>query len=192
MTVYLDNCATTRPHDRVIEKMVETMRTGYHNPSALYAPAVDAMRAVRACREELLARVKGDGAIFTSGGTEANNLAILGASQRLRGDLIAAVSAVEHSSARQTYESLRARGADVRVIGVNETGEMDMESLERALADGARLVSVMHVNGETGAVSDIPAIHAHIAGRALLHVDGVQGFLRVPFDMKSCDLYSVS
>ncbi|MGI6240177.1 MAG: cysteine desulfurase family protein, partial [Christensenellales bacterium] len=94
--------------------------------------------------------------------------------------------------ARQTYESLRARGADVRVIGVNETGEMDMESLERALADGARLVSVMHVNGETGAVSDIPAIHARIAGRALLHVDGVQGFLRVPFDMKSCDLYSVS
>lgn len=194
MIAYLDNSATTRPDDRVVDKMAQCMREGYFNPSSVYLPAVNAFREVRACREELLQAVHGAGCrlIFTSGGTEANNLAILGAGGRIRGLKIAAVSAVEHPSVRACFDELTRQGVEVRVIGVNGKGELDFAALEKALADGAGLVSVMQVNNETGAINDIPRIHALTRGRALLHVDGVQGFLRVPFSMKDAELYTFS
>ena len=192
--VYLDNSATTRPDDRVVDKMAQCMREGYFNPSSVYLPAVNAFREVRACREELLQAVHGAGCrlIFTSGGTEANNLAILGAGGRIRGLKIAAVYAVEHPSVRACFDELARQGVEVRVIGVNGKGELDFAALEKALEDGAGLVSVMQVNNETGAINDIPRIHAMTQGRALLHVDGVQGFLRTPFSMKDAELYTLS
>ena len=194
MIAYLDNSATTRPDDRVVDKMAQCMREGYFNPSSVYLPAVNAFREVRACREELLRAVHGAGCrlIFTSGGTEANNLAILGAGGRIRGLKIAAVSAVEHPSVRACFDELARQGVEVRVIGVNGKGELDFAALEKALEDGAGLVSVMQVNNETGAINDIPRIHAMTQGRALLHVDGVQGFLRTPFSMKDAELYTLS
>ena len=194
MIAYLDNSATTRPDDRVVDKMAQCMREGYFNPSSVYLPAVNAFREVRACREELLQAVHGAGCrlIFTSGGTEANNLAILGEGGRIRGLKIAAVSAVEHPSVRACFDELARQGVEVRVIGVNGKGELDFAALEKALEDGAGLVSVMQVNNETGAINDIPRIHAMTQGRALLHVDGVQGFLRTPFSMKDAELYTLS
>jgi cysteine desulfurase len=194
MKAYLDNSATTRPDDRVIEKMAACMREGYFNPSSVYAPAVSALRAVRECREEILNSVRGADCklVFTSGGTEANNLAILGTAEKMRGLCVAAVSAVEHPSVLAPYEALSARGVDVRLIGVSESGELDFLALEKALDDGAKLVSVMQVNNETGALNDIRRVHTRIDGRALLHVDGVQGYLRVPFEMKDCELYTLS
>ena len=194
MIAYLDNSATTRPDDRVVDKMAQCMREGYFNPSSVYLPAVNAFREVRACREELLQAVHGAGCrlIFTSGGTEANNLAILGAGGRIRGLKIAAVSAVEHPSVRACFDELARQGVEVRVIGVTGKGELDFAALEKALEDGAGLVSVMQVNNETGAINDIPRIHAMTQGRALLHVDGVQGFLRTPFSMKDAELYTLS
>ena len=194
MIAYLDNSATTRPDDRVVDKMAQCMREGYFNPSSVYLPAVNAFREVRACREELLQAVHGAGCrlIFTSGGTEANNLAILGAGGRIRGLKIAAVSAVEHPSVLACFDELTRQGVEVRVIGVNGKGELDFAALEKALADGAGLVSVMQVNNETGAINDIPRIHAMTQGRALLHVDGVQGFLRTPFSMNDAELYTLS
>ena len=194
MIAYLDNSATTRPDDRVVDKMAQCMREGYFNPSSVYLPAVNAFREVRACREELLQAVHGAGCrlIFTSGGTEANNLAILGAGGRIRGLKIAAVSAVEHPSVRACFDELTRQGVEVRVIGVNGKGELDFSALEKALEDGAGLVSVMQVNNETGAINDIPRIHALTRGRALLHVDGVQGCLRTPFSMKDAELYTFS
>lgn len=194
MIAYLDNSATTRPDDRVVDKMAQCMREGYFNPSSVYLPAVNVFREVRACREELLQAVHGAGCrlIFTSGGTEANNLAILGAGGRIRGLKIAAVSAVEHPSVLACFDELTRQGVEVRVIGVNGKGELDFSALEKALEDGAGLVSVMQVNNETGAINDIPRIHALTRGRALLHVDGVQGFLRTPFSMKDAELYTFS
>lgn len=194
MKAYLDNSATTQPDEMVIEKMTLSMRDGFFNPSSVYAPAVAAMREVRACREEILKSVGGTGCklTFTSGGTESNNLAILGAADKLRDLSIVALTAVEHPSVRASYEVLASRGIDVRTIGINEKGELDYAALEKALKDGARLVSVMQVNNETGAISDIRRISELIAGRAIFHVDGVQGYLRVPFEMKYCDLYTLS
>ena len=191
---YLDNSATTQPCRAAVEAMVRCMTEGFYNPSSVYRPAVDAFRAVRECRETLLKVVHGDGCdlYFTSGGTESNNLAILGAAAKMRGPRICAVSAVEHPSVREPFERLRAEGWDVRVIGVSEDGALRWDELERALDDGAALVSCMQVNNETGALLDAERLRRTVNGRALIHVDGVQGFLRVPFDMKNADLYTLS
>ena len=191
---YLDNSATTQPCASAIDAMVRCMREGFYNPSSVYRPAVDAFRALRECRELLLRAVHGENCdlIFTSGGTEANNLAILGAVHRLRGPQVVAVSAVEHPSVREAFEQLRAEGHDVRVIGVDPQGALNWEQLEKALDDGASLVSCMQVNNETGALLDVARLHRTVNGRALIHVDGVQGFLRVPFEMKYADMYTLS
>lgn len=191
---YLDNSATTQPCASAIDAMVRCMREGFYNPSSVYRPAVDAFRAVRDCHELLLRAVHGENCdlIFTSGGTEANNLAILGAVHRMRGPQVVAVSAVEHPSVREAFEQLRAEGHDVRVIGVDPQGALNWEQLERALDDGASLVSCMQVNNETGALLDAARLHRTVNGRALIHVDGVQGFLRVPFEMKYADMYTLS
>lgn len=166
----------------------------WHNPSAVYKSAVEAHRRLREARETLLSAVNGEHceAVFTSGGTEANNLAILGAVGRMRGKQVLAVSAVEHPSVRAAFDELAEQGHDVRVIGVDGAGQPNWEELEKALGDGASLVSCMQVNNETGAMPDIPRLRTMTEGRALLHVDGVQGFMRVPFDMRLADLYTVS
>lgn len=191
---YLDNSATTQPCAAAIDAMVRCMTEGFYNPSSVYRPAVDAFRAVRECRETLLRAVHADNCdlYFTSGGTEANNLAIIGTVHRMRGRQVLAVSAVEHPSVREAFEFLADEGHDVRVIGVNEYGELNWDQLEQALNDGASLVSCMQVNNETGALLDAARLHKVVGGRALIHVDGVQGFLRVPFEMKYADLYTLS
>ena len=174
--------------------MTECLREGWHNPSSVYKPSVEAFRRVREVREAILATVRGENCdlIFTSGGTEANNLAVLGAVERMRGRQVVAVSAVEHPSVLAACERLAQQGHDVRKIGVSREGELDWEALEKALADGASLVSVMQVNNETGWLLGSEKLYRFVNGRALLHVDGVQGYLRVPFDMKWADLYTLS
>ena len=194
MMAYLDNSATTRPTPEVADAVRRCMLEGYFNPSSVYAPAVEAFRRVRECREEILNCVHGTDCrlVFTSGGTEANNLAILGTVEKMRGPQVLAVSAVEHPSVLQAFEKLRALGHDVRVLPVDMSGTLDYDALEAALRDGASLVSCMHVNNETGAVLDARRLYETVAGRAKVHIDGVQGFLRVPFDMRWTDLYTLS
>ncbi|NLF26702.1 MAG: cysteine desulfurase [Clostridiales bacterium] len=194
MKAYLDNSATTRPTEGVIAAVTTAMRDMYFNPSSVYAPAVEVFRAVRACREAVLEKLgaQGEKLLFTSGGTEANNLAILGAVARMRGRQVVAVGAAEHPSVRAPFERLKDMGHDVRSLGVDSGGELDWDALEKALQDGASLVSFMQVNNETGALLDCERLYRTVAGRALVHIDGVQGFLRVPFDMKNADMYTLS
>ena len=110
----------------------------------------------------------------------------------MRGKQLVAVSAVEHPSVRESFMELERQGHEVRVIGVNERGELDWDALAKALDDGASLVSCMQVNNETGAKLDVARLHELVNGRAVIHVDGVQGFLRVPIDLKYVDLYTLS
>ena len=197
MLAYLDNSATTRPTDGVIDAMSRCMREGFFNPSSLYAPAIDSEKAMRACREELASAisVSPKGILFTSGGTEANNLAIIGSVSAMHGSQHLIVSAVEHPSVLEAFHYLEGLGHKVTVIGVDERGQLDWAQLESALGDAPALVSCMQVNNETGAVADVPRLSALVrekAPNALIHVDGVQGFLRVPFDARLVDLYTMS
>lgn len=197
MEAYLDNSATTRPAEPVIEAMARCMREGFYNPSSLYAPALDSEKALKACRQTLagVLGVKPEGIYFTSGGTEANNLAVLGSVAAMHGPQHVVVSAVEHPSVLEAFEELRRLGHRVTVLPVLGDGQPDWAALDAALDDQPSLVSCMQVNNETGAMPDIDRLVAMTrakAPRCLIHVDGVQGFLRVPFDARKIDLYTLS
>ena len=197
MQAYLDNSATTRPSEAVIEAMARCMREGFYNPSSLYAPAIDSEKAMRACRQAIAKAlsVKPEGIFFTSGGTEANNLAIIGSVAAMHGPQHVIVSSVEHPSVLEAFDHLKSLGHRVTVLPVDGKGQPDWESLNEALSDPPALVSCMQVNNETGAMPDIDRLTRTVrekAPKCLIHVDGVQGFLRVKFDARSIDLYTLS
>ena len=110
----------------------------------------------------------------------------------MHGKQLVAVNATEHPSVLAAFERLREMGHEVRVLAVDSEGALDYEALGKALNDGASLVSCMQVNNETGALLDVQRLKSTVAGRALIHVDGVQGFLRVPFHFADVDMYTIS
>ena len=197
--IYLDNSATTRPFDEVIDKMSACMREEYFNPSAVYAPAMLAGRILTEAREAIASQLGGRvKVVFTSGGTEADNLALLGTARALRGRKGHFITTkVEHPAILETAAELERLGYSVTYIGVDEEGTVDVEALVDAVREDTALVSVMQVNNEVGAVMPIEEISRRVKEknpRTLIHVDGVQGFMRVPMHMNrmGVDLYSLS
>ena len=197
--IYLDNSATTRPFDEVIDKMSACMREEYFNPSAVYAPAMLAGRILTETREAIASQLGGRvKVVFTSGGTEADNLALLGTARALRGRKGHFITTkVEHPAILETAAELERLGHSVTYIGVDEEGTVDVDALVDAVREDTALVSVMQVNNEVGAVMPIEEISRHVKEknpRTLIHVDGVQGFMRVPMHMNrmGVDLYSLS
>ncbi|MCL2811043.1 MAG: cysteine desulfurase [Clostridia bacterium] len=198
-TIYLDNSATTPVFEVVALHMLDAMQNCYFNPSAAYGPAVKVERELQACRETLrkAAGAQGYEVIFTSGGTEANNLAILGVLERQRLLGTCCFSAVEHPAVREPMRAAEGLGHQVRMLPVDAQGVLDLERCAAMLDAGVSLISCMHVCNETGAVQPIEALAALRNQRcpsALLHVDGVQGFLRAPLSVGriGVDLYTIS
>lgn len=197
--IYLDNSATTRPLNEVIDKMSACMREEYFNPSAVYAPAMLAGRILTETREAIASQLGGRvKVVFTSGGTEADNLALLGTARALRGRKGHFITTkVEHPAILETAAELERLGHSVTYIGVDEEGTVDVDALVDAVREDTALVSVMQVNNEVGAVMPIEEISRRVKEknpRTLIHVDGVQGFMRVPMHMNrmGVDLYSLS
>lgn len=197
--IYLDNSATTRPFDEVIDKMSACMHEEYFNPSAVYAPAMLAGRILTETREAIASQLGGRvKVVFTSGGTEADNLALLGTARALRGRKGHFITTkVEHPAILETAAELERLGHIVTYIGVDEEGTVDVDALVDAVREDTALVSVMQVNNEVGAVMPIEEISRRVKEknpRTLIHVDGVQGFMRVPMHMNriGVDLYSLS
>ena len=194
MTVYLDNSATTRPCEEAIAAMARCMREEYFNPSALYAPALIAQRMMRSCREEILRILHAPGGsrvIFTSGGTEADNLAILGSLSRRRPGRVL-YSAGEHPAVK---EACLQSGHEAFPIPYDQDGRVDLEKLAGLLDGDVRMICCMQVNNETGAIqplAEIARLRSQKCPAALFHVDAVQGFLRVPLDMQALQITSVA
>ncbi len=199
MPAYLDHSATTPTLPEVSQRMIDVMRCDFYNPSAAYAPAARVERALDAARDTLrkAAGAAGFRVVFTGSGTESDALAILGTADTLRKPAVLCVSAVEHPAVREAMRVAEARGHIVRVLPVDQRGVLDIAALDSLLDDTVALVSVMHVNNETSAIQPIARLRQRMAAlcpKALLHVDGVQGFLRVPLDVgkTGIDLYTVS
>lgn len=197
MQCYLDNSATTRPTEYVADAVRQCMLEGFYNPSALYASALNSEKKMSACREAIAKELHANArnVIFTSGGTEADNLAILGGLSFFRGGRVL-FSAGEHPAVRAACESVRNQ-FDVQEIPYDSEGRADLAALRTLLTEDTRLICVMQVNNETGAImplSEIAALRDQICPKALLHVDGVQGFMRLPVDMRKLgiDSYALS
>ena len=194
--VYLDNSATTRPSAACVEAMNESMLSGFFNPSALYAPAMYAEKALAEARRLIAASVQGNekNVIFTSGGTESDNLAIWGwlQAQRKPGEVL--YTAAEHAAVKNACLEAETRfGSKAKEIPLLANGSVDLCALEEMLGENTQLICVMHVCNETGVVmplKEICDLRDRLAPRAAIHVDGVQGYLRIPFSFKQYGVQS--
>ncbi len=195
MTAYLDNSATTRPGDAVRVLVSELMESGWYNPSALYRPSMEVQKRMDEVRDLCLKAAGAEGCrmVFTSGGTESDNLALLGhmKSRRASGQVL--ISSVEHPAVSACAEELRRMGHRVEEIPARQDGTVDLEQLEKIAGPDTALISLMQVNNETGAVEPLEKV-AEIRNRrcpdAAIHVDGVQGFLRVPMQFRKLGIQS--
>lgn len=180
--VYLDNSATTRPDDRVIAAMQQAMSEHYYNPSSLYAPSLEVEKSMEVCRRNIQDVLKAsDGqVIFTSGGTEADNLAIIGSVAAYRSGKVL-YSAGEHPAVIESCRSLIKRGFAVEEIPLTPEGIVNLEAFESVITSDTILICVMQINNETGAIQplrELGELRDKLCPEALFHVDGVQGFLR--------------
>lgn len=197
--IYFDNSATTIPDDSVLDTFVKASTRFFANPSSLHNPGMEAERLIEKAREQIaeLCNAQAREIIFTSGGTESNNLAIKGtaAFYKGRGRHIV-TTAIEHPSVYEACRELEKEGFRVTYVNPAEDGIIQPKEVEQALTDETILVSVMHVNNETGAVQPIKELGGILRKypQILFHVDDVQGFGKIQLDLQAAgiDLLSVS
>lgn len=200
MKAYLDNSATTKVIEQVKDKMIETLTEEYGNPSSMHMYGVRAEQLVKAARGAVAKTLKVDEKeiVFTSGGTEANNLAVIGAAMaNRRAGMHLITTEIEHPSIRAAMEFLEEQGFRVTYLKVNAFGEISLEELEAAICEDTILVSVMYVNNEIGSLMPIDEIGALIQRKKpdiLFHVDAIQAYGKFEIypRRKRIDLLSVS
>ena len=200
MEVYFDNSATTKVFPEVAELMTKIMCEDYGNPSSLHVKGVQAEQYLRYAKETLagILKVKENEILFTSGGTESDNLALIGCAManRRRGNHLI-TTAIEHPAILQTMHYLENQGFRVTYLPVDDYGRIRLENLRRAMTPGTILVSIMHTNNEIGSLQPIAeagALIKQINPYTLFHVDAVQGFGKAKILPKkmNIDLLSVS
>ena len=196
--IYFDNSATTRVLDPAAQRAVLAMTEQYYNPAAAYGAAFSVEKEVNGARAYAakLIGARPEEIFFTSGGTESNNIAVMGTLAAARGKKRIVTTMVEHASVYETALAAAGRfDAEVVFAPLHADGTVNLERLPEVLNEETALVSIMHVNNELGSVNDPDAIALAVrayAPNALLHMDGVQAFLKVPNSRIPCDLYSVS
>jgi cysteine desulfurase len=199
-SIYLDNSATTKPLESVIDEMKKVLSSDYGNPSSLHGMGVIAEKHIKKSRESTanILKVSPSEIFFTSGGTEANNFAIRGIALQNQGrgkHLI--TSEVEHSSVLACFKRLEEEGFKVSYIPVDADGIIKLEVLKKELRNDTVLISIMHVNNEMGAVQPIEKIKEIINKSEkppFFHLDAVQSVGKIPVfpREKGIDLMSIS
>ena len=195
--IYLDNAATTKPSEKAIQAMV---KAGEHfgNPSSLHGLGLETEKLIEAARKTIAQKLGVDakGLLFTSGGTEASNTAIFGVARaRKKIGMRVITSKTEHPSVLEAFRQLEKEDFEVIYIDALTDGRIDTEQLKNALNDNTTLVSVMHVNNETGVINPIPEIKQLIkehAPNAYLHSDCVQSFGKIDTKNLGADLMTIS
>lgn len=183
--IYLDNSATTIPEEEVLQTFTQVNRTYYANPASLHQAGNKAEQLLESARKQI-ATLAGDAestVIFTSGGTEANNLAVVGYANSLkhRGNHIITTE-IEHDSVRNACLHLQQEGFEIDFLSVDEAGEVSLEELKQKIRKDTILVSIMHVNNEIGTIQPIEACSKVIRehSRAIFHSDCVQSLGKLP------------
>lgn len=200
MTVYFDNAATTRVAPEVTELMVKVMDEDYGNPSSKHVMGMRAENYIKEAKEQIASslKVKPSEIIFTSGGTESDNMALIGTAmaRKKRGRHIISCN-IEHAAIYKTLEFLEKNGFEISFIGVDKNGHIDLEELKRTVRPDTILVSVMYVNNEIGAiepVAEASRIVKSINPECYFHTDAIQAYgkLNIRPRTEGIDLLSVS
>ncbi|MDQ8736827.1 cysteine desulfurase family protein [Paenibacillus sp. LHD-38] len=187
--LYFDHCASTPPYDEVVQTMMEVMKSVYANPSSLHRAGADADKLIERSRSVFAERLQATHGnwLFTSGGTESNNLAIKGVARQYAGrgkHLI--TTQIEHASVYESFAQLEQEGFRVTYLPVSKTGHVRIEQLEDALTEETILVSIMHVNNEIGTIQPIEQIGRLLQRfpKVIFHVDAVQSISKLPIQIK--------
>lgn len=191
-TIYLDHCATTPIRDEVLESMMPFLRDQFGNPSSTHAKGVRAREAVEKARQQVATLI---GALpaeiyFTSGGTEANNLALQGSVQagRQRGNHVI-MSSVEHPSVLKTCEYLSSQRYRMTSLPVDKDGLVNPDGIRKAITKETILVTIMHANNEVGTIEPIKSVRKVVGSEmVLIHTDAVQTVGKIPVDVKELDV----
>jgi cysteine desulfurase len=198
--IYLDNAAAARTEQAALESFIEVCRCDYGNPSALHEFGLEAEKIITACKKTVLGQLNAEAThelIFTSGATESNNLAIFGCVKRFRNKRVITAK-TEHPSVAECFKELAERGMEVVYLNkLSAEGEIDYAELEEAVNGDTVLVSLNHVNNETGLINDTEKIGRFIKARnknVFFHVDAAQSFGKLLFDAERgrVDLISLS
>lgn len=195
--IYLDNAATAKVDPEVLDSYNQITLKYFANPSSIHSLGQEASRLLDKSREQILNVLKltHHEVIFTSGATEANNLAIKGYcfANRSRGNHII-TSASEHPSVLNSVLELKDFGYEVTVLPVNEKGAVEVKTLKAAIKDNTILVSLMMVNNETGAINPIKEIGEYLKKfpKIAFHVDMVQAMGKLPLDLDNIDMFSIA
>lgn len=182
--IYLDNSATTKPHEAVLQTFLQVNQHYYANPASIHQAGVEANDLLMRAREQVAGILKTDGTniIFTAGGTESNNFALYGVARASmhKGKHII-ISEIEHPSVLEVAKSLAEEGFEVDYLRVNQNGLISLDELTRIIRKDTILVSVMHINNEVGSIQPIEEIAkiVHANSRAMFHVDAVQSFGKI-------------
>lgn len=184
--IYLDNAATTPVLPQVVEAVTDCMKNDYGNPSSMHRLGIRVEKRVKEAKNQLshLLKCTGEEIIFTSGGTESNNMAILGtAYNKKRRGKHCITTAIEHPSVLQAFAHLEKQGYEVSYLPVDQNGVISLDDLKSLLRLDTILVSIMHVNNETGSIQPIRQIGAMLkAGinQPVFHVDAIQSLGKLP------------
>jgi hypothetical protein len=200
MDVYFDNSASTKVSEKAIEIMLKTMRDDYANTSGKHIKGVEAESYVKDAVDIIAKtlKVKKGEIIFTSGGTESNNMALIGgAMSRKRYGKHIIISGIEHPAVYRPAEFLTEQGFELSVLPVNSEGQVDLELLKSTIRDDTVLVSVMYVNNEIGAIEPVEEISKIVKAKnkdILFHVDAIQAYTKLRINPKSqgIDMLSAS
>lgn len=197
MRVYMDNGATTKVDEKVVKVMQEFMVDRFGNPSSLHQFGREVKNALDRSRKVIAAKINADPEeiIFTSGGTEADNLAIKGIVYTNKNKNHIITSKIEHPAVLNTCKQLEKDGFRVTYLNVDEDGFVDLKQLEKAIDEKTALVSIMHANNEIGTIEPIEEIGRICQKRKVFfHTDAVQSFTKVPINVKKTgiDLLSMS
>lgn len=200
MEVYLDNAATTKPYNTVKEIVLKTMENDFGNPSSMHRKGIDAEKYIKEARGKIAATLKVEEKeiVFTSGGTESNNMAIIGAAlaNHRRGKHIITTK-IEHPSVHNPIIFLEKQGFQITYLSVDNNGKINLEELLNAIGEDTILVSIMYVNNEIGTVEEIERIGKIVKEKnvnTIFHVDAIQGYgkFRIYPKRQNIDLLSVS
>ncbi|HHY90965.1 MAG TPA: cysteine desulfurase, partial [Clostridiales bacterium] len=200
MEVYLDNSATTKPDKEVVDKMMMALTVHYGNPSSLHQKGVEVEKLLKQARNQVAKAFKADTKeiIFTSGGTESNNLALYGAlnAKKRQGKKLITTK-VEHPSVLNVFRNMETEGYEVSYLNVDSFGRINIKELEDCLSEDTILISIMHVNNETGTIQPVEEVRKLLnkyQNKPLFHVDAVQSFGKILFTPQEigADLVSIS
>jgi cysteine desulfurase len=194
--IYLDNAASTQIHENVLESMLPYLKEQYGNPSSIHRYGRLAHKAIEKARKQIAQLINAESSeiLFTSGGTESNNTALCGISEKRPNSQII-TSSIEHDAILEPSKRLAKNGYDVVYIPVDDKGMVNLEVLENSLSDNTCLVSIMFANNEVGTIEPISKIAKLCNEKNIpFHTDAIQAVGKIPIDVKKLgiDLLSIS